>query len=404
MYPLAHTTLLLATPAQKRTIWRSWWEHWYQPNGMSLEVAEHYFTKADNFEACLEGRATYWALVNRSETEQDDVLSSLRTIRRNSKVLEDGQVRDATSYVITSVVTPSHHRKKGYATHMLSLLHYALAIPSPTLPPFPEQEFGQPPAPEHAPRDATYSTLWSDVGRDFYRTIRIGRGEGSREGWVVGADQEVRYELSPAKENVVDTSLPEGWQSFPSVSDIPSDLLATLSLHTLTTAQQQTPAKTLAYDPPTSPGILEFSISRSLRHITAQVLERNNGPIHRVYINKTTVPPSLLVLIPIYEPDEPATLKISYLSLGSYQEAETTQHAAAADVLSLLLSRARMYSCIRIEGWQLPRPFVDAWAAWTRENGGAGSLLSHAREDHLGALAWYGRASRENVEMLGGQL
>jgi hypothetical protein len=39
MASLAHTTLVLATPAQKRTIWRNWWEHWHRPGGMSLEVS-----------------------------------------------------------------------------------------------------------------------------------------------------------------------------------------------------------------------------------------------------------------------------------------------------------------------------------------------------------------------------
>ncbi|KAJ9123895.1 hypothetical protein QFC22_000683 [Naganishia vaughanmartiniae] len=293
--------------------------------------------------------------------------------------------------------------KKGYATHMLSLLHYAIAIPSPSIPPFPEQEFGQPLPSNHAPRDATFSTLWSDVGRDFYRTIRIGRAEGSKEGWIVGADQEVRYGLPPPhaeEKEAADTSLPQGWRSFPSVSDIPSDLLATLSLQTLTAAQQQNPGKTLAYDPPTSPGILEFSISRSLRHLTEHVLERNGQPIHHVYINETTMPPSLIVLIPTYVPDEQATLKISYLSLPpTTDEVETTQHFN--DTFALLCSRARMYSCTLVEGWQLPQPLVDAWQRWTSENGG--NLVSLAREEHLGALAWYGEGPREKVEMVGGQ-
>ncbi|KAJ9118918.1 hypothetical protein QFC24_005881 [Naganishia onofrii] len=260
-------------------------------------------------------------------------------------------------------------------------------------------KLGLPPSPEHSPRDATYSTLWSDVGREFYRTIRIGRGEGSREGWVVGAEQETRYELPPLQEEIVNTSLPPGWKSFPSVTDIPFDLLSTLSFHTLTAAQQQHPTKTLAYDPPTSPGILEFSISRSLRHINEQVLERNSGPIHHVYVNETTVPPSLVVLIPTYEPDEPATLKISYLSIGQSNEHETTQQYT--DVFDLLYTRARIYSCTRVEGWQLPQPLLNIWQKWTRENGG--SLVSHAREEHLGALAWYGQGPREKVEMLGGQ-
>ncbi|KAJ9123896.1 hypothetical protein QFC22_000684 [Naganishia vaughanmartiniae] len=290
---------------------------------------------------------------------------------------------------------------KGYATRMLSLLHYALAIPSPAIPSFPEDEFGTPPSPEHSPRNATYSTLWSDVGRDFYRTIKIGRGEESREGWIVGADQEVRYELPPSNEEEIgSTSLPQGWRSFHSISDIPSELLNTLSLRTLITAQEQTSAKTLAYDAPTSPGLLEFTITRSVRFTPAVVLERNGGAIQHVYINDSTVPPSFLVLAPTYTPNEPHTLKISYLSLTPVTEEATRQQFT--DLFTLLYSRAKEYSCTQIEGWQLPQPLIDAWQQWTRENGG--KLISHVREEHLGALAWYGAGTPADVEMVGGQL
>jgi hypothetical protein len=291
--------------------------------------------------------------------------------------------------------------EKGYATHMLSLLHYSIALPSPAIAPYPENEFGPPPAPAHSPRDATFSTLWSDVGRDFYRTIRIGRGEGSREGWVVGADQELRLELPPSdREEIGSVSLPQGWRSFPSVTDIPPELLDTLSLRTLTTSQEQTSAKTLAYDAPTSPGILQFTISRSVRFTPTKVLERNGGAIQHVYINETTTTPSLLVLAPTYAPNEPHTLKISYLSLTSVPEGETTQQYT--DLFNLLYSRATMYSCTQIEGWQLPQPLVDAWQQWTEENGG--KLVSHVREEHLGALAWYGAEPQADVAMVGGQL
>ncbi|KAJ9093802.1 hypothetical protein QFC19_008179 [Naganishia cerealis] len=419
----AHTTLVVATPAQKRTIWRNMWKQWEQPKGVSWDECAAYYAKGDALDACRDGRATYWALVNRSDPEHEDVLASTRTIRRDAKTLKDGQARDVTSYVITAVVTPPHHRstprrpcQKGYATHMLSLLHYALSLPSPSLPPFPTAEFGQPPAPHYSPRNATFATLWSDVGRAFYRAIRIGgHGERSREGWVVRADQEVRCELPPPlqEESAAHASaLPRGWQSVSSVSEIPSDLLTTLSLHTLTAVSHHPTksGKTLAFDAPTSPGIIDYSIARSARFTPRDVLERNGGQIHHVYINETTTPPSLAILVPTYTPKEPATLKISYLSLPLPASETTTPHVVALhkDLIALLYSRARAYSCSHIEGWELPQPLIDAWRVWAEQHKGT-TLVVHTREEHLGALVWYGDgeqgpSEKEEVVMLGGQL
>ncbi|KAJ9097608.1 hypothetical protein QFC21_004642 [Naganishia friedmannii] len=396
MPSLAHTTLVIANPAQKRTIWRNMYQQWEKPKGCTWEVSLE-----RNF-SLLKTEKADCAVMGKQECEEYfKMQDGMETLRRDAKVLQEGQVKDVTSYVLTAVVTPPHHRKKGYATHMLSLLHYALALPLPATPSFPEDDYGPPPAAEHSPRDATFSTLWSDVGRDFYRSIRIGRGERSREGWVVGADREVRYELPPSNgEENGSTALPQGWRSFPSVSDIPSELLDTLSLRTLITARGDTSAKTLAYDAPTSPGILDFTIARAVRFTPAKVLERNEGAIQHVYINETTVPPSLIVLAPTYTPNEPHTLKISYLSLTPpVAEEETAQQYA--DLFTILYSRARMYSCTQVEGWQLPQPLIDAWEEWTRDNGG--KLVSHVRDEHLGALAWYGEGPGEEVAMVGGQ-
>ena len=76
------------------------------------------------------------------------------------------------AYAIASVFTPERHRRKGYASHLMRLLHFILADPS-LLPPFPVASWGEPPT---IPLNARFpyataiaSALYSDVGATFYR-------------------------------------------------------------------------------------------------------------------------------------------------------------------------------------------------------------------------------------------
>ena len=72
---------------------------------------------------------------------------------------------EQVAYGVASVFTPERNRRKGYARHMMRLLHYILTD-SQNLPPFPT-EWGAPPQIPEGFGNAIASALYSDVG-PFY--------------------------------------------------------------------------------------------------------------------------------------------------------------------------------------------------------------------------------------------
>ncbi|KAJ2915050.1 hypothetical protein MD484_g5375, partial [Candolleomyces efflorescens] len=96
-----------------------------------------------------------------------------RSLRREAFVLRRTPSGEFTSeeevgYGIASVYTPSGKRGKGYAKHMMSLLHWVLAPASSFPSGFPEA-WGQPPTVPEGFGSGIVSVLYSDVGPKFYK-------------------------------------------------------------------------------------------------------------------------------------------------------------------------------------------------------------------------------------------
>ena len=137
--------------------------------------------------------------------------------RQNTNELEDTWM-----YAIASVVTPVQYLRapsvllsywtsidkacagKGYATHLLRLLHYHLADTT-IVPAFPSQWGAPPPllppALSSALPKAIASILWTDVGSNFYSRCTVGP---DRPGWVVHDHmcQELVWKILPPSNEV----------------------------------------------------------------------------------------------------------------------------------------------------------------------------------------------------------
>ena len=116
-------------------------------------------------------------------------------------------------YSIASVFTPATKRGKGYAKHMMRLLHWIIA-PHSSLPPFPEK-WGMPPS---STGNAKFSVLYSGVG-DFYSAC--GPRAESGEGWTIKRAVETIFDVSKVRLESVEEELGEWeWLDIPGVHEL----------------------------------------------------------------------------------------------------------------------------------------------------------------------------------------
>ncbi|KAG8726579.1 hypothetical protein FRC12_023260 [Ceratobasidium sp. 428] len=151
------------------------WAKW-----LTLEEYLRRDEEAETQDHAKDGRLTTWVLVPTTDPETLDFMCACETYQRSVLVLPANKTKSvpATGYGIASVFTPARFRRKGYATHMMSLLHFAIGEPK-GLPMFPAI-WGTPPA--RCNRPGTVSVLYSDVG-EFYERCAPGEGVG----WTIAS-------------------------------------------------------------------------------------------------------------------------------------------------------------------------------------------------------------------------
>lgn len=92
------------------------------------------------------------------------------------------EVQEVTCYGVACVYTPPHKRGKGYASHMMRLLHWVTSgrTSEYNLPQFPV-EWGAPPPEVAEAGNGMFSILYSDLGENFYK--QAGPGIEKAGGW-----------------------------------------------------------------------------------------------------------------------------------------------------------------------------------------------------------------------------
>jgi len=202
---LASLSLFRATPAQVEESRLRTWPQWGAP--LSLKEFLGRYLKMDTEESATDGKLITWVLAPRDDPTTLDYMCACETYKRTGLVAyppsspsEPNSVREATCYGVACVFTPPTKRGRGYASHMMSLLHWVTASRA-NLPKFPEA-WGAPPDEVADAGDGLFSVLYSDVGEEFYRSAGPG-GKGG--GW------EKRGAISTIWEVGTDDGDDEGW-------------------------------------------------------------------------------------------------------------------------------------------------------------------------------------------------
>ncbi|KAF8972632.1 hypothetical protein BDZ97DRAFT_1901166 [Flammula alnicola] len=154
--------------------------------GTSLDQYLARDSRSDNHEVSLNNRLVTWVLARRDSPDSLDFMCSCETYRRDGLVARKSKSgnsvpEDVNCYAIASVFTPAANRGKGYARHMMRLLHWLIA-PREYLPKEFPIEWGSPPVRPSYISDGAFSVLYSDVGENFYRLCGPAP---DKDGWLV---------------------------------------------------------------------------------------------------------------------------------------------------------------------------------------------------------------------------
>ncbi|KAL1703516.1 hypothetical protein EV121DRAFT_207724 [Schizophyllum commune] len=171
-------SLYLATREQAIESRKRSFQEW--ANGLTLEQYLARDEALENQENAVGGRFLTWVLAPRSDPETVDFMCACETYGRSGRYFVDGELKTVTAYGVASVFTPIEKRRKGYANHMMRLLHWVLADEK-FLKSFPA-EWGAPPPRVPIAGCGYFATLWSDVGKEFYKACGV---TPSTDGWVV---------------------------------------------------------------------------------------------------------------------------------------------------------------------------------------------------------------------------
>ncbi|OSD08107.1 hypothetical protein PYCCODRAFT_386283 [Trametes coccinea BRFM310] len=187
---LADLSLFAATPEQVLESRKRTAVQWAV--GQSVEEYLERDAIMDRHEHAANGRLITWVLAPRSDPTTLDFMCSCETFRRTAvvakraKEVDAREVREVTAYGVASVYTPPAKRGKGYARHMMRLVHWVLA-PRSALPAEFPAEWGAPPDIDVlrvlGVANAQFSVLYSDVGHAFYQGC--GPTPSGNDGWVV---------------------------------------------------------------------------------------------------------------------------------------------------------------------------------------------------------------------------
>jgi hypothetical protein len=282
---------------------------------------------------------------------------------------------DISGYGIASVYTPVANRGKGYARHMMRLLHWVLA-PQSSLPNVFPAEWGDPPPRVSAVGDASFSVLFSDVGGGFYR--QTGTLPNKEDGWVVADPISTTWDVAESYNLVFSTEarpyLRWKWLDEELVHDI-WDKDTIIMKEEFSSSTTHTTNFTFFPDR----GVAEFQYHR-LRFVWSKM---NPQPVYwGVCREKDDASDASTFATWTLDVRPPASSALTITRVRA-------QPADFGELFSQIVSFAKQHSIEMIEVWNLPSNLRDIG----HRLGGK----TFSRDEHLPSFKWYGRESHEEL-------
>ncbi|KIY69219.1 hypothetical protein CYLTODRAFT_420934 [Cylindrobasidium torrendii FP15055 ss-10] len=355
MTDLSNLILLPATEEQKLESRHRSFKEWGKDQTLEQYLVRD--TLLEREEHALNGKFTTWVLTLADDPKTMEFKCSCETYRRDALVLHPSAQKpsSAPAFGIASVFTPAEHRKRGYAKHMMRLLHAELQR-----------------------QDAIASVLWSDVGAKFYAVCspydsKVVSSASSLDGWIVRGAHSALW--STSQQLTANTDMPVGWRwlsstDMPEVWKREDQAIAAQLSESVGNAKDKVLFSFLP-----SAGVAEFQVVRALRlwKALAPPLEHRGIEL-----------PNGQGLVTWSFDRRPNTLLVTRIRVMSSVSPEDIKQ-----LLLVLMGLARTHQQERLEIWNMPEALIPA----SRELG----FEHEERTAHLPSIKWYGPEPLDKV-------
>ncbi|KAF6762783.1 hypothetical protein DFP72DRAFT_567181 [Ephemerocybe angulata] len=378
----AHLSIYPATHDQAIESRKRSWEHWGKRYGFPDQ--QSYIDRPGTYASLVPGDDDFhslvvWVLAPRNDPETLDFMCACEVYRRELSVSRQaGSNLDPTSeepigYGVGAVFTPPDKRGKGYAKHMMRLLHWVLAPASSFPDPFPEQ-WGKPPTVPQNYGRGVVSILWSALGPEYYKSCGPYPG---KDGWTVVPNTLTSWDVETMLQRVDEDAKIGQWTFLEGgrveeIAQMDSELI---------TAEARTapPPKHATFSFLPRQGLAQFW-QFFVRHIDEPpeywgIASRGSEE------DRTPGLPFALWAYAFF-PDKPRTLWITRLRCSK---------GLLPSVLFQIADYAKRFGIVKIEAWNLP----DNLKEEAEKIGGCHTL---AEGHQLASVKWYGE--EDKVEWL----
>jgi hypothetical protein len=297
---------------------------------------------------------------------------TVHSYQRDALILEPHQdaAKTVVAYGVAMVFTPVKNRRRGYAQHMMRLLHWVISnadFRSSHL--FP-QAWGAPPEIPEGLGNGVFSVLYSGIGPTFY--TKCGENDAQDRGWQVDKPLSTFIPVPPKDPIVKDSN---GWRILDPAQAEDAWAEDAAQMKKDIEAHSKTGTATIVSFLPTN-GISAFQTIRQLEPTTGELPTDKWG----VRLDDQTESLTYATWTPNPQGGRaPKRLVVTRLRVSSSQQFEELIH----QVLKAALELEFRY----VEIWNLSTEFHDVATA-------LGGRTSE-REDRLSSIKYYGKDSAQ---------